>query len=93
MATVGRTYHVNLVRLLGYCSQGSERALVYEYMVNCSLYKYTHGNHDDELNWKQLYSIALDTPRGIAYLHEECRNRILYCDMMSICCPKLQILI
>ena len=45
VATVGMTYHVNLVRLFGYCSQGSKRALVYEYMVNGSLDKYIHGDH------------------------------------------------
>ena len=81
VATVGMTYHVNLVRLFGYCSQGSKRALVYEYMVNGSLDKYIHGDHQDELDWKQLHSIAVGTARGIAYLHEDCRNRILHCDI------------
>jgi len=84
VATVGRTYHVNLVRLLGYCSHGSKRALVYEYMVNGSLDKYVHGGHQEddlELDWKRLYSIALGTARGVAYLHQECKNRILHCDI------------
>eukprot|EP00253_Pinus_taeda_P030935 PITA_30935 len=81
VATIGRTYHVNLVRLLGYCSKGSKRALVYEYMVNGSLEKYIHGDHQDKLDWKQLYSIALGTARGILYLHEDCSNRILHCDI------------
>lgn len=81
VATVGTTCHVNLVRLLGYSSQGSIKALVYEYMVNGSLDKYIHGGHHDELSWKQLYSIALGTARGIAYLHDECRNRILHFDI------------
>jgi len=78
---VGMTCHVNLVRLLGYCSQPSRRALVYEYLVNGSLEKYIHEDRDDELNWKQLYSIALGTARGIAYLHDECRNHILHFDI------------
>jgi serine/threonine protein kinase len=81
VATVGMTYHVNLVRLLGYCSHRSKRALVYEYMVNGSLDKYIHGGHDEELDWQQLHSIAVGTARGIAYLHEECRKRILHCDI------------
>jgi serine/threonine protein kinase len=81
VGTVGNTYHVNLVRMLGYCFEGSKRALVYEYMVNGSLEKYIHGNHQEQLNWKQLYSIAIGTARGISYLHDECRNRILHCDI------------
>ena len=81
VATMGTTCHVNLVRLLGYCSQGSIRALVYEYMVNGSLDKYIHGDRHSELDWKQLYSIALGTARGIAYLHDECRNRIIHFDI------------
>lgn len=81
VATVGRTYHVNLVRLLGYCSEGSKRALVYEYMVNGSLDRYVHGDPENQLDWKLLYSIALGTARGIAYLHDECRNKILHCDI------------
>jgi serine/threonine protein kinase len=81
VATVGRTYHVNLVRLLGYCSQASKRALVYEYMVNGSLDKYIHGDHQHELDWKTMHSIAVGTARGIAYLHDECSNRILHCDI------------
>jgi len=81
VATVGTTCHVNLVRLLGYCSQASIKALVYEYMENGSLERYIHGGRHDELDWKQLYSIALGTARGIAYLHDECRNRILHFDI------------
>jgi len=81
VATVGTTCHVNLVRLLGYCSQASIKALVYEYMENGSLERYIHGGRHDELDWKQLYSIALGTARGLAYLHDECRNRILHFDI------------
>eukprot|EP00253_Pinus_taeda_P008144 PITA_08144 len=81
VATVGTTCHINLVRLLGYCCKGSKRALVYEYMVNGSLDKYILGGHHEELDWKQLHSIAVGTARGIAYLHEDCRNRILHCDI------------
>eukprot|EP01018_Ginkgo_biloba_P014290 Gb_18742 [translate_table: standard] len=85
VATIGRIHHFHLVRLLGYCFQKSKRALVYEYMINGSLEKYIHGSQDTHpnhaLDWKQLYSIAIGTARGIAYLHEECANRILHCDI------------
>uniref|UniRef100_A0A0D6QSA8 Protein kinase domain-containing protein n=1 Tax=Araucaria cunninghamii TaxID=56994 RepID=A0A0D6QSA8_ARACU len=83
VATVGRIHHIHLVRLLGFCLEGSKRALVYEYMVNGSLEKYIHGQGDQKhtLDWRQLYSIAMGTARGIAYLHEECRSRIIHCDI------------
>lgn len=69
---------------MGYCSDRSIRALAYEYMANGSLEKYVHGGHQEddlELDWKQLYSITLGTAWGIAYLHEECRNCILHCNI------------
>eukprot|EP01018_Ginkgo_biloba_P026812 Gb_11936 [translate_table: standard] len=85
VATIGRIHHLHLVRLLGYCFQKSKSALVYEYMINGSLEKYIHGSQDTHpdhvLDWKQLYSIAIGTARGIAYLHEDCANRILHCDI------------
>eukprot|EP01018_Ginkgo_biloba_P026606 Gb_41449 [translate_table: standard] len=85
VATIGRIHHIHLVRLLGYCFQKSKRALVYEYMINGSLEKYIHGSQETQpdhvLDWKQLYSIAIGTARGIAYLHEDCANRILHCDI------------
>eukprot|EP01018_Ginkgo_biloba_P026603 Gb_41452 [translate_table: standard] len=85
VATIGRIHHIHLVRLLGYCFQKSKRALVYEYMINGSLEKYIHGSQethpDHVLDWKQLYSIAIGTARGIAYLHQDCANRILHCDI------------
>ncbi|KAG9457301.1 hypothetical protein H6P81_001809 [Aristolochia fimbriata] len=82
--TVGQIHHNNLVRLLGFCFQKSKRALVYEFMENGSLEKYIHRKNkppSERLNWNQLYDIALGTARGIAYLHEECRSRILHCDI------------
>eukprot|EP01018_Ginkgo_biloba_P026595 Gb_05389 [translate_table: standard] len=60
-------------------------ALVYEHMINGSLEKYIHGSQDTHpdhvLDSKQFFSIAIGTARGIAYLHEECANRILHCDI------------
>ena len=54
---------------------------MYEYMVNGSLDKYIHGDHQDELDWKQLHSIVVGTARDIAYQHEDCRNCIFHCDI------------
>ncbi|KAH9304386.1 hypothetical protein KI387_008790, partial [Taxus chinensis] len=81
VATLGRIHHLHLVRLLGYCFEGSKRALVYEYMVNGSLEKYIYGDYHIKLDWRQLYSIAIGTARGITYLRDECISRILHCDI------------
>ncbi|XP_042492726.1 LEAF RUST 10 DISEASE-RESISTANCE LOCUS RECEPTOR-LIKE PROTEIN KINASE-like 2.1 [Macadamia integrifolia] len=82
--TIGKIHHNYLVRLLGYSFEQSKQALVYEFMKNGSLDKYIHGRNEDtveKLSWRQLADIAIGTAKGIAYLHEECRIRILHCDI------------
>ncbi|XXG72271.1 hypothetical protein AAC387_Pa07g1409 [Persea americana] len=82
--SIGQIHHQHLVRLLGFCFEQSRRALIYEFMENGSLDKYIHPNADDnqqKLSWTQLHEIALGIARGIAYLHEECRSKILHCDI------------
>ncbi|XP_060198178.1 G-type lectin S-receptor-like serine/threonine-protein kinase At1g34300 [Lycium barbarum] len=80
VATISSTHHLNLVRLVGFCSEGRHRLLVYEFMKNGSLDKFLFAE-DQVLNWEQRYSIALGTARGITYLHEECRDCIVHCDI------------
>ncbi|KAG6520619.1 G-type lectin S-receptor-like serine/threonine-protein kinase At2g19130 [Zingiber officinale] len=82
VSTVGRIQHVNLVRLLGFCSQGSKRLLVYEFMPNGSLDSHLFRNApSSHLSWKTRYQIAIGIARGIAYLHEQCRECIIHCDI------------
>ncbi|XP_042483734.1 rust resistance kinase Lr10-like [Macadamia integrifolia] len=92
VATVGNVHHNHLISLLGYCAQGDKRALVYEFMENGSLDKYIYTSRKEEgetghtstfqpLSHKQMHAIALETGRGILYLHQGCRNRILHCDI------------
>ncbi|XP_074319736.1 G-type lectin S-receptor-like serine/threonine-protein kinase At5g24080 [Silene latifolia] len=81
---IGSMHHMNLVRLCGYCSEGSRRLLVYEFMTNGSLDKWIFApNYSKEivLDWPTRYNIALGTAQGIAYFHEQCRNRIIHCDI------------
>ncbi|KAG0461253.1 hypothetical protein HPP92_021550 [Vanilla planifolia] len=84
VTTIGAMHHMNLVTLCGFCSERSHRLLVYEYMSNGSLDKWIFPSHDRQtrlLNWNTRYEIAVSIARGIAYFHEQCRNRIIHCDI------------
>ncbi|CAL9013171.1 unnamed protein product [Prunus brigantina] len=82
VSTIGTIQHVNLVRLRGFCSEGTKRMLVYDYMPNGSLDSHLfHDKRPNVLDWKTRYQIALGTARGLAYLHEKCRDCIIHCDI------------
>ena len=84
VATISSTHHLNLVRLIGFCSEGRHRLLIYEFMKNGSLDNFlfiTEGQSEQLLNWEYRFNIALGTARGITYLHEECRDCIVHCDI------------
>ncbi|KAK7290041.1 hypothetical protein RIF29_04162 [Crotalaria pallida] len=80
VGTIGRTHHFNLVRLYGFCFERNLRALVYEYMANGSLDRYLF-HQNKTLGFEKLHEIAVGTARGIAYLHEECQQRIIHYDI------------
>eukprot|EP00258_Populus_trichocarpa_P044636 XP_024460655.1 G-type lectin S-receptor-like serine/threonine-protein kinase LECRK3 [Populus trichocarpa] len=80
MRSIGKTHHKNLVRLLGYCTEGSHRLLVYEYMSNGSLANLLFRNERIP-DWSDRVKIALDIAKGILYLHEECEAPIIHCDI------------
>ncbi|TVU07311.1 hypothetical protein EJB05_47361 [Eragrostis curvula] len=77
--TIGRMHHKNLVRLLGFCNEGKERLLVYEFMTNGSLNRFLFG--DVRLQWNIRVQLALGVARGLLYLHEECSAQIIHCDI------------
>ncbi|KAM0825440.1 hypothetical protein ACQ4PT_069555 [Festuca glaucescens] len=79
--TIGMIHHINLVRLFGFCVQGRTRLLIYEYMENGSLNSHLFSKKSAKLTWDLRYHIALGTARGLAYLHEECKECIIHCDM------------
>ncbi|XP_048561471.1 LEAF RUST 10 DISEASE-RESISTANCE LOCUS RECEPTOR-LIKE PROTEIN KINASE-like 2.4 [Triticum urartu] len=80
--SIGRTSHVNIVSLFGFCLEGSKRALIYEYMPNGSLDKYIYSENPKEiLGWERLYAIALGIARGLEYLHHSCNTRIVHFDI------------
>ncbi|XP_047338009.1 G-type lectin S-receptor-like serine/threonine-protein kinase SD2-5 [Impatiens glandulifera] len=80
--TIGNIHHVNLVKLIGYCVEESYTLLVYEYMSNGSLDKWIFYKHKkDALSWELRKKIIVDIAKGLAYLHEECRQKILHLDI------------
>ncbi|GLT77122.1 hypothetical protein SLA2020_487360 [Shorea laevis] len=90
---ISRMHHLNLVRLWGFCAEKGQRILVYEYVPNGSLDKYlfrrrvgspepiTGSTNIPVLDWNIRYRIALGVARAIAYLHEECLEWVLHCDI------------
>uniref|UniRef100_A0A0D9W4V3 Receptor-like serine/threonine-protein kinase n=1 Tax=Leersia perrieri TaxID=77586 RepID=A0A0D9W4V3_9ORYZ len=81
VSSVGIIHHNNLVKMIGFCCEGEKRFLVYEYMSNGSLDAHLFRNDASTLNWKTRYQIALGIARGLAYLHESCRDHIIHCDI------------
>ncbi|KAJ7979056.1 Receptor-like protein kinase [Quillaja saponaria] len=76
---IGRTHHKNLVRLLGFCEEGPQRLLVYEYMSNGTLASFLFG--DSKPAWNQRIQITFGIARGLLYLHDECSTQIIHCDI------------
>lgn len=79
VSIIGRLNHMNLIEIWGYCAEGKHRLLVYEYMEHGSLRN--NLQESSNLDWKKRYEIALGTARGLAYLHEECLEWVLHCDV------------
>ncbi|KAB2044562.1 hypothetical protein ES319_D01G099900v1 [Gossypium barbadense] len=82
IATISAVQHRNLVKLYGCCIEAEQRLLVYEYLENKSLDQILFGKSLD-LNWSTRYDICLGVARGLAYLHEESRVRIVHRDVKS----------
>lgn len=79
---IGRTHHRNLVKLHGYCLEGPNRLLVYEYMSRGSLADAIFMTEKKPC-WDERIGFARDIARGILYLHEECETQIIHCDIKS----------
>uniref|UniRef100_A0A0C9RPE0 non-specific serine/threonine protein kinase n=1 Tax=Wollemia nobilis TaxID=56998 RepID=A0A0C9RPE0_9CONI len=78
--TLASINHSNLVRLYGLCVE-ERHLLVYEFMDNGSLHDWLFNSSREPLDWKARYSIAVETARGLAYLHEDSTPRILHLDV------------
>ncbi|RDY05874.1 Serine/threonine-protein kinase PBS1, partial [Mucuna pruriens] len=77
--------HSNLVSMIGYCAEGDQRLLVYEYMPMGSLESHLHDISPDEnpLDWNTRMMIACGAAKGINYLHNEAKPSVIYRDLKS----------
>ncbi|GFP85150.1 probable LRR receptor-like serine/threonine-protein kinase at1g56140 [Phtheirospermum japonicum] len=85
IATISAVQHRNLVKLYGCCIEGDKRLLVYEFLVNKSLDQLLFGTGSKSLflDCATRYDICLGVARGLAYLHEESRLRIVHRDVKA----------
>ncbi|KAL1222286.1 LEAF RUST 10 DISEASE-RESISTANCE LOCUS RECEPTOR-LIKE PROTEIN KINASE-like 2.1 [Cardamine amara subsp. amara] len=81
VVSMSQTSHVNIVSLLGFCYEGSKRAIVYEFLENGSLDQFLSTKNSLNLDVITLYRIALGVARGLEYLHHGCRTRIVHFDI------------
>lgn len=83
IATISAVQHRNLVKLHGCCVEEEKRLLVYEYLENKSLDQAIFGKSDLHLDWPKRFEVLLGVARGLTYLHEESRVRIVHRDVKA----------
>ncbi|XP_010931186.1 putative receptor protein kinase ZmPK1 [Elaeis guineensis] len=83
LSLIGRIYHMNLVRMWGFCLERSRRLLVSEFVENGSLDKVLFNGDGTAsfLRWRDRFKIALGVAKGLAYLHHECLEWVIHCDV------------
>ncbi|KAK1393386.1 putative serine/threonine-protein kinase family [Heracleum sosnowskyi] len=82
---IGHVRHKNLVRLLGYCVEGVQRMLVYEYVNNGNLEQWLHGamRQHGVLTWEARMKVLLGTAKALAYLHEAIEPKVVHRDIKA----------
>ncbi|XP_019161485.1 PREDICTED: pto-interacting protein 1-like isoform X1 [Ipomoea nil] len=90
VSMVSRLKHENFVELLGYCVDGNQRVLAYEFASNGSLHDILHGRKGVKgaqpgplLSWAQRVKIAVGAAKGLEYLHEKAELELVHRDIKS----------
>ncbi|XP_027344323.1 LRR receptor-like serine/threonine-protein kinase IOS1 [Abrus precatorius] len=80
-----RVHHKNLTYLIGYCNEGTNKGLIYEYMANGNLLEHLSGKHSTPkfLTWEDRLRIAVDAALGLEYLQNGCKPPIIHRDVKS----------
>ncbi|CAM0912940.1 unnamed protein product [Alopecurus aequalis] len=83
ISVIGRINHMNLVRIWGFCVEKTHKLLVSEFIENGSLATvlFDCQSLSPVLEWGKRYNIALGVAKGLAYLHHECLEWIVHCDV------------
>ncbi|KAF9598329.1 hypothetical protein IFM89_026857 [Coptis chinensis] len=83
ISIISSVQHHNLVKLYGCCIEVEDRLLVYEYLEKKSLDQALFGKTVLHLDWPTRYNICLQAAKGLAYLHEESKPRIVHRDVKA----------
>ncbi|KAH9779360.1 putative leucine-rich repeat receptor-like serine/threonine-protein kinase [Citrus sinensis] len=85
IGTISALQHPHLVKLYGCCIEGNQLLLIYEYLENNSLARALFGpeEHRLKLDWPTRHNICIGIARGLAYLHEESRLKIVHRDIKA----------
>ncbi|CAH8361698.1 unnamed protein product [Eruca vesicaria subsp. sativa] len=79
-----RVHHKNLVGLVGYCDEGANLALIYEYMAKGDLREHMSGKRGGTiLNWETRLKIVVESAQGLEYLHNGCKPPMIHRDVKT----------
>ncbi|XP_010244372.1 PREDICTED: probable LRR receptor-like serine/threonine-protein kinase At4g29180 [Nelumbo nucifera] len=78
-----RVHHRNLASFIGYCDEGGNMALIYEYMAKGNLKEYLSDTNANVLSWERRLQIAIDAAQGLEYLHSGCKPPIIHRDVKT----------